>query len=1445
MSRKRFISVCLSVCMLFSMILPQTAVKAENATDEGTPEDAVIIDASDYEPDTEHGNDWAEAIQQMIEDAKESDGPVVLNFPKGEYHIYPDHAYERELYVSNTLSFQNGNPVEQQQYKNKKIGFLFEDMENITVEGNGSMFMFHGKMTSFSTIRSNNIKFHNLSFDFYVPTVIDITVESIDNSTKTAVVSVPMCYNYEVNNNTVTWKSDESPYTGQIYWSGRNSYGNYTQYHDFKTNLTYRGGSNPVFTNTITKVTDLGNHKIEFTYSSLHGDLKEGLCCQMRTTVRDHPGMFFWRSQNITLEEINAHFLHGFGIVGQHSENLTLRNVIFEAPKNTMRTTVGYADFVQMSGCKGQVLIEGCSFANPHDDPINVHGTFNQVVERISDTQFKVRYMHHETSGFPNYFVGDKVEFMTSGNMITVPDSVATVTAVEGPSGTDSTSPTGSLRDIIITLDKAMPADITANGYVVENITWTPSVTIQNNIFKETPTRGVLTTTRQPVVIKNNVFDGMGMASIYISNDAQGWYESGPVRDVTIEGNTFLRPVANAAAILIEPTNPTVSTTATVHENIKIRNNTFYMQNGQVLNAKSVKGLSFAGNHIYRYEPVTLTLDAVSTHLRQGKSTQLSANASWKKFSSQLYSFNGCKDVTIEGNSYDGGLNLRASTSNMTAEEELTIGAEEDVVLGSNNILPENSAETQYEISDESVLKINDDKTVTGINAGTATIRAYVEIGSEKYYSDEVKITVEQPSSPENNAYLAKAEFGNGLDSDISFDSEILTYSAVSESDTVSLKLETEDDNASIKVLRNNTEISSGTGSLDASIALNEENDNTKVYVIVTSSNGKNSRIYEFDIGMAQTSYTWLSDIEWTSASNGWAGHDVQKDLSVGSKTLTLLNANNEEQTFEKGLGAHANCTIIYNLENSSYSTFSSWLGIDREEKSSQYGSVIVRIYGDDKLLAETETLLNGSPMKFISVPVAGVKELKLVGDIADNDYSDHIDFADAKLKNKDTFTVRYQASSNGRGSVSAVSGQTTTTNGIIAAAKTESVTLKAASVNEADYTFMGWYDEAGNRLSENSEYTISNIRRDFNCTAKFQPVNLSALQDAIDQAVTDLDGYTSSSAAAYSAALQAAKVLLENADTASKEDIANAVSQLNTAKMGLATVRETIQAAIDKAGDFNVNAGGYTAESINAYNAALQELKNLLTQDNVSEDEMIQAIAKLENAKKGLKQKGNTGALKTAIDEAKNLDLSGYSAESAAAYRTALEEAEKLLANEANVLQADIDAALKKLSEAKNGLKPLSDPTPALPQLNETFDSGIFRYKVTKSDASSGTVMLTAVIGKAKKKTVIPAAVTKNNVSFKVTAIDKKVFQKNTRISAITIGANITKIDKDAFKNCKKLKTIIFNGKKTPKITGKAFKGSGINTVATPKMAKKQINLLKSRLKKAGVKGSPKYKKK
>ena len=71
--------------------------------------------------------------------------------------------------------------------------------------------------------------------------------------------------------------------------------------------------------------------------------------------------------------------------------------------------------------------------------------------------------------------------------------------------------------------------------------------------------------------------------------------------------------------------------------------------------------------------------------------------------------------------------------------------------------------------------------------------------------------------------------------------------------------------------------------------------------------------------------------------------------------------------------------------------------------------------------------------------------------------------------------------------------------------------------------------------------------------------------------------------------------------------------------------------------------------------------------------------------------------------------------------------------------------------------------------------------------------------------------------------------------------------VNAKAFYNCKKLKNITFKGTKAPKVGSKAFKGSVAKCKVTvpKKMAKKQLNTLKSSLKKAGIGKNVTYKKK
>lgn len=704
-----------------------------------------VIDVTQYGADPTGVKDSAEGIQAAIEAAKEVTGPVVLDFPKGEYQIYPDHAQKRELYISNTLSRNNGD---RGTYKMKNIGILLENMENVTLEGNQSSLIFHGKMMMFSTIGCKNIRIQNFDTDFQVPSVVSVTAEKVEGNT--AILYVPECYNYSVSGTTVTWSSDVSPYTGQAYWSYTNNVGHVQGFDMTTATLTTSGDK---FFNNVQSMEKLDGHRLKVTYNSAPS-FKAGYGQQMRRTTRDHSAAFFWESDGVTMQHVELHFLHAFGVVGQLSKNITLDDVNFRNYEGSGRTGVGSADFVQMSGCGGTIRIVNSTFEDPQDDPINIHGTFLQVTERISDNKFKVHYQHHETSGFPNYYVGDEVEFVSKGTLLPIDGAKAKVTGVVGPDGHGGTMVAGNgdkadasktdLDTIIVTLDTNMPSSVSANAAALENVTYTPSVEIENNVFREMPVRGILVTTRKPVVIRNNEFDNVAGAAVYISDDVNSWYESGHDEDVLIEGNVFRRCGVNqssySAFIQFDPTNNGAA--EPVHKNVRIKDNTFYFTNGtsNIINAKSVNGLTFTGNKVLRFS-VNEKANPAKTTLAIGESVAMNVSAV-EGANINAFTFNGCRNVNISDNIYDKGVTRRVNITNMQ-NSEVKIGENEGVSIGSGT---QPASEMIYVSSDPEVVRVDGTGHVTGLKKGTATVTAYELVGGRKFQADPVTFTVTDQS---------------------------------------------------------------------------------------------------------------------------------------------------------------------------------------------------------------------------------------------------------------------------------------------------------------------------------------------------------------------------------------------------------------------------------------------------------------------------------------------------------------------------------------------------------------------------------------------------------------------------------------------------------------------------------------------------------------------------
>ena len=141
---------------------------------------------------------------------------------------------------------------------------------------------------------------------------------------------------------------------------------------------------------------------------------------------------------------------------------------------------------------------------------------------------------------------------------------------------------------------------------------------------------------------------------------------------------------------------------------------------------------------------------------------------------------------------------------------------------------------------------------------------------------------------------------------------------------------------------------------------------------------------------------SYLSDLDWKSATSGW--EKAVKDKSVGGGKLKLTNADNEEVVYDKGIGTHAYSEIVYDLNDKNATLFSTVVGVDRAMLN-RPSSIEFKIYVDDKLEYSSGVMKSNDPSKYVELDIEGAKELKLVATTAgDGNASDHANWADAKF---------------------------------------------------------------------------------------------------------------------------------------------------------------------------------------------------------------------------------------------------------------------------------------------------------------------------------------------------------------------------------------------------------------------------------------------------------------
>jgi hypothetical protein len=156
-------------------------------------------------------------------------------------------------------------------------------------------------------------------------------------------------------------------------------------------------------------------------------------------------------------------------------------------------------------------------------------------------------------------------------------------------------------KEILLTLKDQVASHLLPDD-AVENVTRTPEVFIHHNIITSIPTRGILVTTRRKVVIEDNKFLRTALPAILVEDDAEGWFESGMVKNLAIRNNSFVE--CGEPVISIHPENSISA--GPVHRNLQITGNQFTLSGSKVLSAKSTANITFNDNMIITPKAVSI-----------------------------------------------------------------------------------------------------------------------------------------------------------------------------------------------------------------------------------------------------------------------------------------------------------------------------------------------------------------------------------------------------------------------------------------------------------------------------------------------------------------------------------------------------------------------------------------------------------------------------------------------------------------------------------------------------------------------------------------------------------------------------------------------------------------------------------------------------------------------
>lgn len=413
-------------------------------------------------------------------------------------------------------------------------GVLFEQVENLTIDGQGSIWMMHGLLAPLSFWNCRHVRLKNFSIDWERPLFSVGTVLSHEEDE----VVVRVDDDFPVKGGEPIWALMDYDRVARrfgLIWKYRN----------------------------MSALELIAPQTVRF-HASLREKLSAGSALILRHVGNYRPCIHLWESEGVSFDNVCLYANPGMGVTAHYSRDIRFRRFAVRPREDRLMST--NTDATHFITCSGTVDFEDCYFEGMGDDAVNVHGFYNRITE-LADEYTVVATIDNENGTqdlrYDTPRPGETAEFYDSDTLLPVWSAVVREAQIDE-----------ARWCVRLTLEEKLPSFIRKN-MVFTKSSDTASLRIVNCHVNRIRARAFLTQTKR-VLIEGCRIERCTGTGIHV-NAALGWCESIPCEDVVIRHNRILdcgygdATFANACGITVQ--TKCRKKAVGVHQNVVIDGN--------------------------------------------------------------------------------------------------------------------------------------------------------------------------------------------------------------------------------------------------------------------------------------------------------------------------------------------------------------------------------------------------------------------------------------------------------------------------------------------------------------------------------------------------------------------------------------------------------------------------------------------------------------------------------------------------------------------------------------------------------------------------------------------------------------------------------------------------------------------------------------------------------